>query len=409
MRPIAVIATLAALGALALALASATPTAADTWVPGFAGDFDPAWSPDGRRLAFTTTERGRYEIAVADARGRGRRYVASGAQPAWSPDGALAFVESGDVFVLRDGEARNVTRTVDDWEASPAWSPDGSRIAFVAAPARGGDSELFVINADGTARRQLTDNDYGEASPAWAPNGAVLGFTRVQSGEDLRLVLPRLFVGALLRSDVRFLRLADGADGPLVSDVPEPRLEADVAWAPDGQTIAFTRYRARSARIAIKTVGRRGTREIVDGAEPSWAPDSRQIVFAARLPSAVTRATGADASALYVANADGTGKTRLTGPSISSWTADPSCTIAGTPRADRIRGTARRDVICALAGADRVRAGDGDDTVSGGAGDDRIDVRDRTRDAVSCGRGRDRVVADRRDAVARDCERVRRR
>ena len=51
MRPIAVIATLAALGALALALASATPTAADTWVPGFAGDFDPAWSPDGRRLA----------------------------------------------------------------------------------------------------------------------------------------------------------------------------------------------------------------------------------------------------------------------------------------------------------------------------------------------------------------------
>ncbi len=406
MRRLAVTAALAVFSVLTLA--HSTPTPADTWIPQFSGDFDPAWSPDGRRIALTTAERGQYEIAVTDARSRGRRYVARGSQPAWSADGALAFVESSDIFVLRDGEARNVTKTVGVSEASPAWSPDGTRIAFVAAPAFGGDSELFVMNADGAARIELTDNDYGEASPAWAPDGEYLAFTRVQSGEYVRVFLPRLFAGPLLRSDIRFMRLADGREGPLVSDVPEPRLEADLAWSPDGRTIAFTRYRASTARIAVKTLGRRGTREIVDGAEPSWAPDGRQIVFAAPLPPAATRGTGADASALYVANPDGTGKTRLTGPSISPWTANPACTIAGTPRSDRISGTGARDVICALADGDRVRAGGGDDTVYAGPGDDRIDVRDGTRDVVSCGGGRDLVLADRRDAVARDCERVRR-
>ena len=59
-------------------------------------------------------------------------------------------------------------------------------------------------------------------------------------------------------------------------------------------------------------------------------------------------------------------------------------------------------------GKDRISGGSGADRISGGSGSDRIAARDGRRDRVGCGSGRDRVVADRKDRVARTCERVRR-
>ena len=100
---------------------------------------------------------------------------------------------------------------------------------------------------------------------------------------------------------------------------------------------------------------------------------------------------------------------------------------AATSGADRLVGTPRRDVLRGLGGSDTILGGAGDDVLDGGsgndtlvggrgrdvlygrAGNDVLSVRDGRRDRVSCGAGRDRVIADRLDAVARDCERVSRR
>lgn len=71
-------------------------------------------------------------------------------------------------------------------------------------------------------------------------------------------------------------------------------------------------------------------------------------------------------------------------------------TIVGTPRADLLKGTSAADVIYGRGGNDRLLGLRGDDRLFGGAGADRI----------ACGPGHDRVVADRRDAVASDCEHV---
>jgi hypothetical protein len=84
------------------------------------------------------------------------------------------------------------------------------------------------------------------------------------------------------------------------------------------------------------------------------------------------------------------------------------CTRIGTARADRLVGTAGADRLCGLAGADRLDAGAGRDVLEGGAGADTVSARDRVRDTIRCGAGRDLAVVDRVDAVARDCERVRR-
>jgi Ca2+-binding RTX toxin-like protein len=101
--------------------------------------------------------------------------------------------------------------------------------------------------------------------------------------------------------------------------------------------------------------------------------------------------------------------------------------LEGGPGRDRLDGGAGRDRVNAGSGSDRANGGSGDDRVSGGTGNDRlaggrgrdrlsggsgrdsINARDGRRDRVSCGRGRDRVRADRRDRIARDCERVGRR
>lgn len=104
-----------------------------------------------------------------------------------------------------------------------------------------------------------------------------------------------------------------------------------------------------------------------------------------------------------------------------------TCTIVGTWGSDRLTGTPGRDYICGRPGSDRIHggrgndrieAGSGADTVSGGAGLDSIAggggadvilVRDGAGDTVNCVTEQDTVVADRKDRVARDCERVLRR
>ncbi len=90
--------------------------------------------------------------------------------------------------------------------------------------------------------------------------------------------------------------------------------------------------------------------------------------------------------------------------------------LFGGPGADRLEGESGNDRMSGAAGNDRLTDRSGRDSFSGGIGNDTIDSRDtslagrRVRDTVTCGAGRlDRVIADRRDAVARDCERISRR
>ena len=83
--------------------------------------------------------------------------------------------------------------------------------------------------------------------------------------------------------------------------------------------------------------------------------------------------------------------------------------VSGHEGDDRIYGNSGDDRLAGDSGNDKITPGSGRDRVSGAGGRDRIGARDGQRDRISCGRGTDSVVADRRDRVARDCERVRRR
>lgn len=150
-------------------------------------NFQPYWSPDGRKLAFVVDGLGPWVVAAAG--GRPRRLadlpIDSYTTPiAWSPDGrALAFGSSRDgaLYTIRtDGtNLRRLTRKVSsdafgDMEevGSAAWSPDGRRIAFVQYPVNVRPARIRVVSASGGRARPLARGDY----PAWSPDGRQLAY-----------------------------------------------------------------------------------------------------------------------------------------------------------------------------------------------------------------------------------------
>ena len=141
------------------------------------GMMRPAWSPDGRQLAYVSrVGRAEQEITIVSADGRVRRRLSTGYAPAWSPDGrslALVVPRVGDaqIYITKaDGMgSRRLTRGGGIF-LLPTWAPDGSAIAFLAI--RDGDLAVGVVRPDGSGERRLlstTGDLTGLPLFAWQP------------------------------------------------------------------------------------------------------------------------------------------------------------------------------------------------------------------------------------------------
>jgi Tol biopolymer transport system component len=165
----------------AIVLQNIDGTGAKVLVPGPAGS--PAWSPDGKLIAFLHDG---HNLAVMSADGSGRRDLVTGLSVnphlAWSPDGARLAVGSGNPsrLTIVDVAASTFTYVGSGGiqQDNPAWSPDGKQLVYYQA----GANALIVSNADGTAARQLTVCVHPECirdlEPAWSPDGLFIAFTR---------------------------------------------------------------------------------------------------------------------------------------------------------------------------------------------------------------------------------------
>jgi Tol biopolymer transport system component len=225
----------------------------------------PAWSPDGTRIAFERSG----ELFVIDADGSNSRrltvrkagYHRPAKSPAWSPDGRrIAFAGTRDIFTvdLAGLKVTRLTHSERPWivHNTPAYSPDGKRIAF-SRSTDAFNSDIFVVNANGTKLRRLTtsrgtDSVLGEEhGPTWSPDGRTIVFVTNRTQKSFEL----------WRVDV------NGKNERAITDTPSPKYDEDLPrFSKDGKRLLY----AHDGRIAVMNIDGTGVRELGLGTSADW-------------------------------------------------------------------------------------------------------------------------------------------
>lgn len=238
-----------------------TKTEVDTTSPrGIFFQTDPAWSPDGSTIAFSSKRAGTFDLYSMKADGtETHRLTATkddDTHPSFSPDGKrIAFQRGDDIFVMSaDGKAAHSISQEFGSAADPAWSPDGHWIAYVRRLPGDTIREIWIRRPDGSGAHRLTSLHGTSINPAWSPDGK-----RIVFASDIVGSLYDLYLVGRSGGHVRRLTRS----GP---DTFEP------AWSSDGSTIAFTQDGA------IKSVDLQGKESALtsssnNDSSPAWNPD----------------------------------------------------------------------------------------------------------------------------------------
>lgn len=200
-------------------------------------DRDPALSPDGKQIAFSSRRNGYWDLYILD---------------------------------LASGQTRRITDT-PVYEGAPSWSPDGQWLAYETDNSDNLDIFLISLANLGDAPVQLTDDPGPDFAPSWSPEGRTIAFVSSRSGDD------EIWLAALDRIDDRFQNLSQSANSA----------ESDPAWSPDGRYLAWGVDASGSRSIVVwdSQDSSGAIAPLGPGEEPAWKPDGSAILALVSSPN----------------------------------------------------------------------------------------------------------------------------
>lgn len=264
------------------------------------GHWSPAWSPDGTKIAFHSTDKQGWAIYVMNSDGSEQTILTrskwGGRDPAWSP-GSTKIAYSGIYIMNSDGS--NQTKLTNGYY--PVWSPDGHKIAFSYDPT--GDQEIYTINVDGSNQVNLTQNPARDTEPTWSPDGTKIAFVSDRDG-NMEI----------------YIMNADGSNPMKITSSASAYAANYPAWSPDGSKIAFGRATRSWLWSDIYVINADGTnltnltpkensyspsKQVTTGL--TWSPDGTKIAYAG-----YRSGWNEQHVEIYVMDNDGSNRTRLT-------------------------------------------------------------------------------------------------
>lgn len=262
---------------------NADGTGATALSPEGEDDTAPVWSPDGRKITFVSQRDGNREIYVMDADCANlsagcaqnainvTRHPADDWTPAWSPDGkrlVFSSIRAGnwEIFVLDlaclsspETCPDSLTQLTDNGNGNlgPVWSPDGSRIAFSSKAA--GNWDIYTMTTGGSDLRQVTTDPANDLSPAWSPDGTRIAFETNRDGNVEVYVME-----------------ANGGAPQNISNFSQAN-DHGPTWSPDGQLLVFYSNREGNWDIFTTTLDGQTVVNLTqspthDEQTPAWRP-----------------------------------------------------------------------------------------------------------------------------------------
>jgi TolB protein len=228
------------------------------------------------RIAYVTKAGPRYTLRVADADGENGQVALNSGQPiispAWSPNGReLAYVsfERQKAVVFVHNVASGERRAIADFRGSnsaPAWAPDGERLAVTLS--REGGSQLFSIGRNGDSPRRLASSPAIDTEAEYSADGRYLYFTSDRGGS------PQVY------------RMAAGG-GNAERVTFSGAYNISPALSPDGRTLAYITRAGNAFHLVVLDLATAGAQPVTisetgDDEHPSFAPNGRLLIYATR-------------------------------------------------------------------------------------------------------------------------------